>query len=568
MVLSVIMTWPLLPRAVGAVVGRPGDNMQYVWQIGWFHQALFEETRWPFFTPYLNYPEGWHLARSETTPIQVLLALPFRAIGGDVFGYNAIILLGFAGSGFLTYLWTRRYVDGPLPAVLAGVLFAFAPFRIAHFRAGHLNILGTMWFPLYLWGLSQILVSGRRGWRPAMLAGASLGLIGLTSQYYLFITVVLTLLAGAAFTLIWARSNLADQQFWKTVGLAILIAVPLLLAGIHPYLLLSAQASLPNRSVHAVAGGSAGLTDFVLPATDHFLWGGWVGENFSRNQWVEGSLYLGAVATVLAGAGVALREKVIDSIASKRTWFLVAVGLVGLILALGTHLHWNESMVRIDIPGPLQEILDRESAPIPMPGYFLFKYFPFYAKMRTFKRAAVIPILCVSALAGLGFSRISERLSPPKRIWLVTLVLVLAFMDIYPGPFPEFARIEPRAVDLWLKEQPGSGAVVEFPFYLQEEQLHVYYSLIHDKPIVGGFFNAYPPPQYKEMKPALETFPSENASQLLQEMGVEYILITIDLYQDPVSLLEALPSIHLFPCGQFEDVVRICTSASTRDDDS
>ena len=51
------------------------------------------------------------------------------------------------------------------------------------------------------------------------------------------------------------------------------------------------------------------------------------------------------------------------------------------------------------------------------------------------------------------------------------------------------------------------GAVAQFPFDLSEDQYLVYYTSVHKKPFLGGFFNAFPPAQYLRIRPDLERLP-------------------------------------------------------------
>jgi hypothetical protein len=275
---TVFMTWPAVLHLADAVVGQLGDNMHFAWLMGWFDQAIFQQGRWPFFAPQLNYPEGWQLARSETTPLQAAMGLPFTWIGGPLLAYNVVALLSFFLSGLTSYLWVRRLTGDRLASLLAGTLFAFLPFRIAHFRSGHLNILGTMWFPLFFMALFAALKSGHADRRDIVLGGISLGLISLTSQYYFYVTVVTAGFVAAAYLLLFARDRLRDRGFWSSMLGMGAAAAPLVALAILPYLQLAAQDSLPDRPVEAVSLGSAGLSDFLLPSTDHFLWGEWVGE--------------------------------------------------------------------------------------------------------------------------------------------------------------------------------------------------------------------------------------------------------------------------------------------------
>ena len=163
--------------------------------------------------------------------------------------------------------------------------------------------------------------------------------------------------------------------------------------------------------------------------------------------------------------------------------------------------------------------------------------------MRTFKRAGALALLAICTLAGLGAAWLLNKVPRRKRNAVGAALIALAIVDFYPGPIEEFAPVEPRAVDLWLAEQPGRGAVVEFPFYLQEDQARVFFSLTHGKAILGGFFNAFPPPQYRRLKPLMANFPDRASVEALQNLPVEYVLIAAAAYSElpeTISQVEAL----------------------------
>lgn len=547
--LSVLFTWPLAMHIGRGVIGRHGDNMHFVWMVGWFEEALLERQVNPFFAPQLNYPQGWSLARSEIPVTSVLLGLPFSALFAPVAGYNVAVLLTFVLTGFTMYLWLKHETGSRWAGFVGGAIFSLLPFRVAHFRAGHLNILTTMWFPLYFWGLFDLLSGRSRNRKSAALTGISLGLIGLSSQYYFYATCVLTLLAGGAYLLLFDRGQLRRRSFWRWSAAAVAWSLPLSGLALFPYLKLAAEGSLPSRDVFAVAGGSASVSDFLLPATDHFLWGEWVSETFSRQQWIEGSLYLGLIPVGLAVYGSIRR------MGSRLPIFLLLLALFGLMLALGTHLHWNEQLVRLPLPRWAQELVGQGDLAVRLPDFYLFQFFPFFDRMRTFKRAAVFLLFALSGLAGLGMQSLLERLGGPP-YWAVSAVLLVFLLETYPGPMGGVAPVGPRPVDRWLQGQPGTGAVAQFPFHLQTDQLHVYYSLEHGRPIIGGFFNAFPPEQYQRIRPVLEEFPNREGRELLDELGVRYLVVDAQAISDYDSWMASLEGLGFEgPVGVGDQVV-------------
>ena len=202
------------------------------------------------------------------------------------------------------------------------------------------------------------------------------------------------------------------------------------------------------------------------------------------------------------------------------------------ILALGTDFHWLGKAVEVQVPAFLQRWIHRETMPVPLPGYLMFMYFPFFAKMRALMRFGLFVLIPVAVLAGLGAAWLQERVRARWKAPLILLLLALVFVDFYPGPYQAFATIQPRPVDAWLAAQPGQGAVAQFPFSQEADQEQTYYTLFHHKPFIGGFFAAFPPAQYTRIQPVLDHFPDPGSIALLRELGVEYVLVDRSGYAD------------------------------------
>ena len=129
------------------------------------------------------YPQPGVTAYSEhllglspmTTPIVKLTGNPLLA-------YNAAFLLSFVLCGLsahlLAYVLTRRHDIG----VLAGLAFAFAPYRMS--QIAHLQVLSAYWMPLALTALHLYFADRRPRW--LMLFGVSWLMQALACGYYLF----------------------------------------------------------------------------------------------------------------------------------------------------------------------------------------------------------------------------------------------------------------------------------------------------------------------------------------------------------------------------------------------
>lgn len=527
--LTIIWTWPLIREMNHSIVGQVGDNIYFIWLINWFEESLFELHQSPLFVQNLNFPEGWYLASTEITPSMVFIALPIGMIFGPTAGYNFSIFVSFVLSGLGAYVWVRALTKNSFAGIIAGTIFAFSPYRYSHYLIGHLNLLGTQWIPFYFYFLYKTLSRESGPWANPILAALFLGLIGFTSQYYLYMSLIMTVIFIIGFLLFIDRKILNNRVMRYQLLVFGSLSLILIAIAIFPYLELAKQGGLAPRSLEYIRRYSASPSDFFLPSTAHFFWGSIVGDLFDRSLWIEATLYLGFVSIGLSVVSILLRNKI--TIQKGIVLLFVFFGAAAFVLALGSDLHWLSEPVIIKLPGIVQSITQREQVYVPLVGRILHRWLPFYSSMRVSMRYGIFVILSVSMLAGIGVYGLRQKVKGNFREILSVVILLLVLFDFYPKR-TNLAEVSGRAVDYWLADQLEPGAVVQIPFSSVEDQEQIYYTMIHGKPFLGGFFNAYPPDQYLRIRPILEQFPSEEGIQLLKELGVQFVVIDSDSYED------------------------------------
>lgn len=550
--LAIIFTRPLILKMGNEVAGEIGDNIYFIWMIGWVKKALFALGVDPMNVWFLNYPEGWNMAHTEITPAQLALGQFFSFFGSETFAYNAVMLLSFVLSGVITFYWVRHLTGSAAGGLLSGTIFACLPYRQAHFLAGHLNLSGTQWLPLFFWGWFDLLRSDQ--WsaasgmkirvKPALMAAVGLGLTALTSQYYFFMMVIV-----AGFQMIWIilihdRNKLKNSDFWKSFGLFLLFSIPLLLIAELPFLQLAGAGGMPDRDWGGVRMYSAGLSDYLLPGTTHFLFGKWVGSHFNRDIWIEATLYVGFVSLALFLYAMITRGK---KYRCERQMLVTGI-VIAVVLSMGTDLHWNAQAIELTLPGFFAEKLGRETMPILLPGFFFFKYFPFFAKLRAMMRFGVFALLFVAAGAGYALLGI-EKYSKRKQSIFIGISLLLVILDFLPRTQTSFSEINARPVDEWLSKRSENGSVMRYPFYLNDDQAGTYYTLYNEKPFIGGFFNAFPTAQYQRIRGVMDGFPSQKSLDLANELDVSFFLV------EEAELIQAIHE-ETVPWGSPEELYR------------
>jgi hypothetical protein len=164
----------------------PGDHLQTAYNL-WLpgHQLARGEPPW--LDPYSFQPEAERRINFAGWPFAVVFG-PLQALFGTVAGWNLFILLTYVGAGGLTALWLRE-LGLPLGAALVGGLaFALAPYRVAH-STGHLLGPVSLLLPLALYGVER---------RSTWLAAAALASIPLSGQVHLALGAIPFVVAYAA----------------------------------------------------------------------------------------------------------------------------------------------------------------------------------------------------------------------------------------------------------------------------------------------------------------------------------------------------------------------------------
>lgn len=160
-VISVAFTWPLVPLSATHVAGEVGDPILNTSVLWWTSKTLPLSERWwspPYFFPsqhITGFTENLLGISPVATPIYWLSGSPLVA-------YNLALFLAWPLSGFAVYLLVRYLTQRELAAALAGLVFAFAPYR-TH-EMGHIQMAASYWIPLYLLGLHGYLRTRRARW--------------------------------------------------------------------------------------------------------------------------------------------------------------------------------------------------------------------------------------------------------------------------------------------------------------------------------------------------------------------------------------------------------------------
>jgi hypothetical protein len=300
--IAIVFTWPLSLGLTRDIPWDFGDSLLNAWILAWDADRLLRflggdiNAIRNFWNANIFHPEPLTLAYSEHLFAQAVQILPVYALTGNIIlSYNLLFLSTFVLSGLGMFLFVREITGSPRAGLAAGLIYAFAPYRVPQFS--HLQVLSSQWMPFVLYGLRRYFVTRRI--TPLVGAGAALIAQNLSNGYFL--------LFFAPFVLAYALFEIATRKLWTdthvwlalsaTAAAVAALAVPFLL----PYLEVR-QLELGPRSLNEVKVYSADVLAYWTSPAESRLWGTLI----RRYPRTEGELFPTMTALLLAAAAMAV----------------------------------------------------------------------------------------------------------------------------------------------------------------------------------------------------------------------------------------------------------------------
>ena len=213
--LTLIATYPIILAPGSYTYFGHSDAQLNMWILAWNAHAL-RHTPLHLFDANIFYPERGTLAYSETLLGYLPIFGPILWLrGSPALAFNAIILFSFAASGFAMYLLARHLTGRQWPAIVAGIVYAFTPYRFVHFP--QIQLESMEWFPLAFLCLHLFYERGER--RYALGVGAFVAMEALCCVYYaVFLAIALTVAAAV----LAARDRRARD--WRALSTLLIVA--------------------------------------------------------------------------------------------------------------------------------------------------------------------------------------------------------------------------------------------------------------------------------------------------------------------------------------------------------
>jgi hypothetical protein len=200
---------------------------------------------------------------------------------------NVMMLLTFPVCALAMYALVHRLTDSTAGAFVAGLAFAFAPYRVS--QLPHVHVLAAFWSPLVLLGLHAYIETRRRRWL-ALYAGA--WLLQVASNAYML--VLLSTLVG-----LWLLWFVVARRRWRDLGIiaaATAVAFVPLVPILGMYVTVHARHGF-TRSVGEMREFSADLLSVLCAPEALTVWG-WLRLNCRPEAELFPGVALAALAVV------------------------------------------------------------------------------------------------------------------------------------------------------------------------------------------------------------------------------------------------------------------------------
>ncbi len=378
-VLSIAMTWPLA-RVIDRGVADIGDPLHLSWVLDWDYYATLHH---PFrlFDADMFYPARYSLAFSENLYGIALFLFPLRLAGASAITAHGIALIAaFAFSGFGAYLLGRSITGCTIPALAAGIFYAFLPWRFTQLQ--HIAYVSSGWLPVLIVVLLHYAQTPT--WRNAALFGSVFLMNGLSNLHWL---------AFGALTVMLTVPILVAPRHWHRIAGATFIACCLLAPFLYPYVR-AAKLYGMTRSWAETMSFSATWNGWLNPGIVNRLYAGLANQRGDPECW----LFPGFLAIVLsiAGAIVAARQRN-RMLSIALLWFTI-----GFIGSFGLHAFFHR---------------------------FLFDYVPGFRSIRVPARWANIAYVAMAMLIALALAPVVR-----KRRWIAAVIALAMIVELRAAP--------------------------------------------------------------------------------------------------------------------------------------
>jgi hypothetical protein len=535
--IAAIFNWRVVIHPRSTIVTAPGDPLLQAWTLAWNSHFLGGDGYW---TSNIFYPSKDNVAFTDA----LLGYLPLSWFGSGpndaLFRYNIAFVLAYA-IAFIGGYWLVRQLGGNWQAAALGaVVYAWAPWRLAH--NPHLNILSTGGIALALFALARGYgFSLRGGMRPELakpgwaLAGwliatwqVSMGFgMGLPFVYVMGVVGVLTVVVGLV------KRRLLGLRFtvFNGAGLVVFFVVTFLLT--IPYLRVVDEYRFA-RTLLDLQTYSPPVEGLLTASGQGWFW---PGGNFNSEGAGEQLIFPGLTVMLVAFVGVMV------SVWSKRARVVLGISvLVVTAFALGTSF----------FGGGFTYLL-------------LWENLPGWSALRTPGRLILWTCLLLILLAAGAVTRFGQSLAASSiraRKRLISFLLLLPALGALVEGIPAQSYSTVDAIPAGLRQVFAETAepMIILPIRTRQEEFNYMLWSTEGFPRIANGMSSNVTPAFEEMVDAAKTFPDFYSARIIKGHGIRKVVVMKKTIEDspssdalttslvglPIKLTQDLPDVAVF----------------------
>lgn len=506
--LTIILVFPHLGDLSTAIPGNPGDAYLIMALLEWGGRSVPHLYRGFWDGPMFAGGNAAMAYSDSFLPLTVPFAI-LRALFGRVVAFNLLYLVSWILCAEATYRLALRMVRNRGVAVACAVAFTFSTIRLA--QEGHFQLAWAGFIPLTL------LLLLRYRDRPTALRGVAVASSAvaqlLTSAYYGVPLLVLTTVVVTVEAVLAMRR----QPLREVVGppLAFLAVVLIVMVPVQYAYHVADESAVP-RDVYPAAF-EMHLGDLRTPSPTADLPRAFSFFDRAPDGRSENYAYIGAFAMLFVP--VAIVVLVADRVRKRRfdrsragDWLIVgALGTFGFAFAIGRHR----------ILGVRWPFYDLAVALIPGLGSTV-----------AIVRFVIFAELLLVLVAGWGLARLLAVRSRPIQAVAIGAIVVIVAAEAHQS-HEMVDVVEPADGSVYdVMRELDAGVVLELPIPGHDqgivqaflESTRMVLSTDDDLRSINGY-SGHTPKNYDAESPVLNTFPSQESLDLLEHLGVDYVVL-------------------------------------------
>jgi hypothetical protein len=463
------MTYPWILHFTTHTPDWGGEGSLGLWNIWYFRYGLSHGS--PFETQLLAPPYKLNLIFHTYTLSRDIFGLLLLSLFNLVITSNLLTWLSFSLSGLGVYLIVHDLTDDSLSSFVAGLVYAFTPYRFAHL-SGHYNLISIEWIPFYaLYALRYFHVGKRSN---LILAALFSLLTSLTDYYYALYLIVWSGLLSLYWLIFRPEKSKALARTGYLVGITFLVHLPLI--GLMVWGI--SQGGWVGRPTGSqmLETFSADILGFIIPSAQHPIFGVWA-EQISQGwntHFAEHTVYLGITPLFLILFATFTFRKWTTVV----RWWIVAFWIF-VLLALGPVPHWDGQAL------------------FPLPYQWLIEV-PLFREARIPSRWIIMAIMSLAVVVGQILTWITQRWNKFS-FAINTCIATIILFEYLPAPLYLGDRSVPLVYYI-IAQDTQQGSVLDMPLGLNDSFTSVggwnpramYFQTITAKPIIGAHISRIP----------------------------------------------------------------------------